>query len=373
MPWKPNDPPENPFAVAGVPTFIGGRFEQRQSQYEWVKDARRQPFVAVGVRGSGKTTLANWVARLVTDELDLGVEVAYVRGDNPRPFMEQIQQPAHRSSETTYSAGVKFFQGTRSKTTADRLQNNLVGALPQGAYIVVDEAQRVSQTQLTELAEYMEAPADNGMGKVLLVGTPALLDRFSDVSGTYGMFGRCPRAHIPASQSLDEVADIIVGTIEETNADVTFTDAAIERLHHFTDGYPPAVQAYAMVSVRRTRNVDRSDVDNAHPRAQLELRGTYQQMLNRQGGAGRPPAGRVAALQILANGPTTSSHIARTLNKSSGTIAAIRNDLIDSGLITIDNDSRWHLAISNMRYGLAARQGPTTTQAIATPTRELER
>lgn len=356
--WSVKDQP-NPFGMSRHPTYVGGRFEQRQGLYDWIRADHRMPAIMVGVRGSGKTTLAHWAM----DQLNGSVPVLYARGDLRRSILEQASDPTERSTTAELSTGPRWLNTSVSERHTDRSPKNLLDALQPETYIVVDEAQKLPTDDLADLAYYLETPTDHHHGQVLLVGTPELSDRFADADGTFGVFARGPHLHLSASQPDDEIRDMIEGTIADS--DIRFSDAAITRVAEITDGYPPAVQVLCERAALTTNQIGAEDIDASIPSMYAKLRPLFHQMLNRQGNAGRPPAIRQAALRVIADHPATSASIASALGKQRGSdLNRVRNDLIRHGLITIDDASRWHLAVKVMRAHLESNHVGLNPAAI---------
>lgn len=341
--WVPLTPKENPFVSSGIPNHVGGRFTTRQALSDWLHNSERTPFLIGGIRGSGKTTIASWIFRHA-QTIPQPFEVVHLRGDITDPLITQAVKSAEKSVTSDLSGNLKVIKGGRSQTVRTTGPTTLLEAFPTETLLVIDEAQALTDSQWTEVAHFLETPGEHS-GKVLLVGTPHLLERHPP-RGTFGLFGRAQNVLLSATQTLAETSDILRGTV--IDSPTKFSEEAINLIHEITGGFPTAVQLYGYYSYAlcESETITTADVQRATPDVKNRLASAFGQMTRRQGNRGRKPELSQAILTQLAHaGASGSTDLAIAVGRdSANAISTPLDRLRENGLIEL-SDGKWRIAV----------------------------
>lgn len=359
-----------PFRPGELPLFIGGRVEQRSSILTWLQGvvdrATSSALLLYGARGTGKTTLAGYLAE---QTLDTGWTTVPLRGDIDTTFVGQIaalaQLPPERTTKWTFGIDVKVVSATLEKLgqpeslPLPELVATIVESELNGLMLIVDEAQAAAQVDLAALSAVLEVVADRRQLPVgvALLGTEKLVSVVGPGQGSLGRLHRADHVILPVRQSLAETRDICTGTLVDYPG---ISAPAIAAIHDDTGGFPHAIQVYGQLAFEAASG---DVIDSGHVAAvRDDVLGrlgaqVFQMMWQRQGVRGRRPSTAHDYLLQIANGHTSHSRIAELLDKPPTSLTQPRHDLIARGVLVATRPGEVGFAIPMMAEWVRDRMG----------------
>jgi hypothetical protein len=322
-------------------------------------------FIAVGLRGVGKTVVLNRVLELAEDDK---FHVIYMEAHEDASLssliVPQLRSALIKISKTAAAAeaarkglvvlrnfasavhvkmgeidiGLDFREHEGTADSGD-LANDLpellqvVGeaarARKTAIALLVDEMQYLQSEELAALIMAVHRVNQRSLPVVLLgAGLPQLLGKMGESKSYAERLFDFPRVEAldydDASLALSEPA---------RQRGVEFEPAALEEIYRVTSGYPYFLQEWGYVSwnLATPSRITKADVDGAAAEAIRRLdEGFFRVRLERM-----TPTERkyIVAMSHLGKGPHNSGDIARAYRAKVSTVAPIRSNLIAKGMI----------------------------------------
>lgn len=365
------DPGSNPYAPgAGTrPPLLAGRDDLVANATVALARAKRgrhgKSFVAVGLRGVGKTVVLNRVLELAEAEK---YQVAYIEAyDNASlasllvpqlrsimlriDKMEGAKEIGRRglSILKNFASGLKVSVGdidlgvdfVNEVGVADSgdLANDLpelFAALGQTAAnrntaiaILVDEIQYLEESEIGALVMAIHRVNQRGLPVVLIAaGLPQILGKMGESKSYAERLFDFPR--VEALRRADAISAVSIPAAEEG---VEFTEAALELIFEVTKGYPYFLQEWAYVTwnLAQVSPITPDVVTAAEAEAIRRLDESFFRVrLERM----TPTERRyIQAMGRLGIGPHSSGDIAKCYGASVSTVAPLRANLISKGMV----------------------------------------
>ena len=201
-----------------------------------------------------------------------------------------------------------------------------------GLAVFVDEFQEArlaDRRSLLIALQHFDGAPEGCPVAIVAAGLPSMLGAVPDAA-TFG-----ERTKFVEVGLLAEVAVAEALRLPAQELDVTWTDRAIEEALASAYGYPHRVQLVGEAAWEAARPMEGDQIDIGHVRQGLES--VDEQMTNlfrsRMAKATDPQRHFLTAMASLGDGPATRAAIATKLNTSTTSISAVRQQLIDRGLI----------------------------------------
>lgn len=352
------DPVSNPYAPgAGTPPpALVGRdslIDDATVSLQRLRVARTsQHLCLTGLRGVGKTVLLGKLAAVAERQGYRVIRLEAVGGDDTivtflrqaRRVMEDLGSGARvaralRSIEsvslTLAGSGVRFDRGGDGHPDREALSDvviDLAAAAAEkdiGIMIALDEAQMVERHDLRRILAGVHRCGQDGLplfcllaGLPNLVGIVARAATYAERMFTVGSLG-------PLSP--DQVVEAVDLPAQEIG--VEWSPEAIEAVADRSDGYPFFVQvwAYHTWNVARDEPISVDDVARAEPAARLALDASF--FAARIARIPDSEVNYVRALASLGPGPHRSGEVAAAADRTTSAVAALRDRLINEGVI----------------------------------------
>lgn len=352
------DPVSNPYAPgAGTPPpALVGRdslIDDATVSLQRLRAARTsQHLCLTGLRGVGKTVLLGKLAAVAERQGYRVIRLEAVGGDDTivtflrqaRRVMEDLGSGARvaralRSIEsvslTLAGSGVRFDRGGDGHPDREALSDvviDLAAAAAEkdiGIMIALDEAQMVERHDLRRILAGVHRCGQDGLplfcllaGLPNLVGIVARAATYAERMFTVGSLG-------PLSP--DQVVEAVDLPAQEIG--VEWSPEAIEAVADRSDGYPFFVQvwAYHTWNVARDEPISVDDVARAEPAARLALDASF--FAARIARIPDSEVNYVRALASLGPGPHRSGEVAAAADRTTSAVAALRDRLINEGVI----------------------------------------
>ncbi|TXN76151.1 ATP-binding protein [Methylobacterium sp. WL18] len=361
----------NPYAPgAGTrPPLLAGRDDLVENATVALARAKKgrhaKSFVAVGLRGVGKTVVLNKVLELAEAE---HYQVAYLEAhDNASlaalliPQLRTIMLRINRmegakeigrkglSILRNFANGLKIniadvevgldFGAEAGVADSGDLANDLpelFTAIGQAAAdrktavaILVDEIQYLQESEIGALIMAVHRVNQRGLPVVLIAaGLPQILGKMGESKSYAERLFDFPR--VEALRKNDAISAVSVPASDEG---VEFTDEALEVIYEVTKGYPYFLQEWAYV----TWNIAQSSPIGAAVvrAAELEAIRRLDESFFRVRLERMTPTERryIQAMGRLGIGPHSSGDIAKRYGASVSTVAPLRANLISKGMI----------------------------------------
>lgn len=365
------DPRSNPYAPgAGTqPPELTGRealLEQADIALARTKLGRpAKSFIAVGLRGVGKTVLLNRVKRQAERE---GYKVIFVEAHEDKRLPELLAPHLRRvlleldrvgSLNAIVKRALGVFKSFLSKITIKHGEAELTldiepetGSADSGdleadlpeifaalghaaaerntpVALLMDELQYLDQRDMSALIMAMHRVAQDGLPFLLVgVGLPQIV-ALSGRSKSYAerLFD------FPVVDALDPI-DAARAIREPAAAQhIEYRPEALDEINRLTEGYPYFLQAwgYYVWNTAQQSPIERADVDNATPRVLANLdEGFFRVRFDRL-----TPTEKIylRAMAELGQGPYRSGDIAAKLGRAVTSLGPLRNGLIGKGMI----------------------------------------
>ncbi|MBV8183061.1 MAG: ATP-binding protein [Hyphomicrobiales bacterium] len=322
-------------------------------------------FIAVGLRGVGKTVVLNKVHELAEDD---NYHVLYMEAHDdsslPSLIVPQLRSILIKLSKAEVAAelgrrglrvlrnfanalhvkmgeievGFDFGEETGTADSGDLANDlpELLQVVGQAAKarntvlaILIDEMQYLSEKEMGPLVMAIHRTNQRGLPVVLLgAGLPQLLAKMGNSKSYAERLFDFPRVD---ALSIEDVRAAI--STPAASLGVAFDDDAIEAIFEATKGYPYFLQEWGFVSWNSASNdrITRNDVINAGPEAIRRLDESFFRMrLERM-----TPTERkyIVAMSTLGPGPHLSGEIAKEYGAKVSTVAPLRSSLIAKGMI----------------------------------------
>ena len=365
------DPALNPYVPgAGTrPPVIAGRDDLVTAATLALRRARGglhgKSFIAVGLRGVGKTVVLNKVQELAEDDKYHVIFVeAHDDASLPKLLIPQLRTALLRMSNSA-AARELAHRGLRVLRSFAKSLNVKVGDIEVGLdfgeeigladsgditndlpellqvvgqaakargtalAIMIDELQYLSATELSALVMAVHRVSQRGLPIVVLgAGLPQLLAKMGDSKSYAERLFDFPR--VEALSDADATTAI---TEPARRQGVLFTEGAVNEIIRVTKGYPYFLQEWGFVSwnIARGDQITQDDVERARPEAIRRLDESFFRMrLERM-----TPTERkyIAAMASLGPGPHLSGDIATAYGAKVSTVAPLRSSLIAKGMI----------------------------------------
>lgn len=351
------DPVANPYAPgAGTPPpALVGRdaiLDTSSIALQRLRSSRTsQHQLITGLRGVGKTVLLGALARQA-QQLDFRtVRIEAVGGDDTlRSLLRQTRRiledlggsqrvsRALRSIEsvsvTLAGAGVSIERSAAApdrEALADVIVDVAAAAAEHdvGVFLALDEAQMIAHDDLRRLLAGVHRCNQDGLPfACVFAGLPNLVGEVAKAA-TYAerMFSVADLGPLTPQQ-------VVRAVVEPANEiGVDWAPAATEAIVDRSDGFPFFVQtwAYHTWNVATDDPISAADVERAAPHADHALDTSFFAAR-----IARIPASEVAYVQSLASlgpGPHRSGEVAEAMGKSTTQVGALRDRLIDEGVV----------------------------------------
>lgn len=365
------DPARNPYAPgAGTPPpLMAGRddlVEIAETALTRAKIGRSaKSFVAIGLRGVGKTVVLNKVQDIAEAK---GYQNAFIEAEEDTSLaklivpqlkrilfkldrMEGTQEVVRRgirvlrsfasSLKLTYGdfeAGLNFDreEGTADSGDLSADLPELFVALGQAAAarktavaLIVDEIQYLSESELGSLIGSIHKVNQKQLPVVLVgAGLPQVLARMGNAKSYAERLFEFPQ--VAALSEEHARAALVTPASQES---VSYEDGALKEIFRVTQGYPYFLQEWGYVTwnLAKSSVITRDDVAKSGPKALRRLDQSFFRMrLDRM----TPTEKRyIRAMAGLGPGPHRSGDIAREYGALVTTVAPIRSSLISKGMI----------------------------------------
>ncbi|MET7243004.1 ATP-binding protein [Methylobacterium sp. EM32] len=365
------DPSANPYAPgAGTrPPLLAGRDDLVANATTALARAKRgrhgKSFVAVGLRGVGKTVVLNKVLELAEAER---YQVAYIEAhDNASlasllvPQLRAIMLRISRM-EGAKEVGRKSLAILKNFANALKLEigeiefgldfateagiadsGDLANDLPElltvlgqaaadkktAIAILIDEIQYLAESEIGALVMAIHRVNQRGLPIVLIAaGLPQILGKMGDSKSYAERLFDFPR--VEALKKEDAISAISVPALDEG---VEFTTDALNLICQVTRGYPYFLQEWAYVAwnLAASSPITADVVASAEVEAIRRLDESFFRVrLERM----TPTERRyIQAMSRLGSGPHSSGDIAKSYGASVSTVAPLRSNLISKGMI----------------------------------------
>jgi hypothetical protein len=361
----------NPYAPgAGTrPPVIAGRDDLVETATVALKRAKNglhgKSFIAVGLRGVGKTVVLNKVHELAEDS---SYHVIYIEAHDDSSLAKLIV-PQLRSTLLNLSkaeaakelatkglrvlknfanalnvkigeieVGLDFQEDAGIADSGD-ITNDLpelfqiVGQAAQARKtaiaILIDEMQYFSSTEMGALVMSIHRVNQRGLPIVLLgAGLPQLLGKMGDSKSYAERLFNFPR--VEALGFEDAKVAISEPALRQG---VTFSKAALEAIFDVTKGYPYFLQEWGYVSwnIAENSEITADDIANAGPEAIKRLDESFFRMRIER----MTPTERkyIVSMAYLGPGSHLSGDIAKAYGAKVSTVAPLRSSLIAKGMV----------------------------------------
>lgn len=361
----------NPYAPgAGTkPPVIAGRDDLVATATATLQRAKNglhgKSFIAVGLRGVGKTVVLNKVQELAEDS---NYHVLYMEAHDDASLAKLIVPQLRgvllkisrtESAKALAERGLRILRnfanaidikigeievgldlqeevGTADSGDLSSDLPELLQAVGQAAKarktaiaILIDEMQYFSQVELSALVMAIHRVNQRGLPIVLLgAGLPQLLAKMGDSKSYAERLFDFPRVQ---ALSFEDASRAISEPAAANN--VVFTTDAIQTIFDVTKGYPYFLQEWGFVSwnIAREKTITADDIRAARPEAIKRLDESFFRMrLERM-----TPTERkyIIAMAYLGPGPHLSGDIAKAYGAKVSTVAPLRSSLIAKGMI----------------------------------------
>jgi len=365
------DPILNPYVPgAGTkPPVIAGRDDLVDKAGITISRSKKglfgKSFIAIGLRGVGKTVVLNSIQQIAEDK---GCPTIYVEAHDDSSLVKLIT-PQLRSALIKLSkseaakelaehglrvlknfasavnlkigeveVGLDFGEAAGTADSGD-ISNDLpelfqaVGLAAKAKktplVLLIDEMQYFNGTELGALVMAIHRMNQRGLPIILFgAGLPQLIGKMGE-SKSYAerLFD------FPKLDALSYVDAKIAVTQPAKNEGVDFTDEAVSEIFSVTKGYPYFLQEWGYVAWNLAENskISELDVKKASPEAERRLDESFFRMrLERM-----TPTERkyIVAMAYLGEGPHLSGDIAKAYGAKVSTVAPLRSSLIAKGMI----------------------------------------
>jgi hypothetical protein len=365
------DPNRNPYVPgAGTrPPVIVGRDDLVSTATAALRRAKTglhaKSFIAIGLRGVGKTVVLNKVHELAEDDK---YHVLYLEAHDDSslanlivPQLRSVLLKLSRSAAAS-ELGRKGLRVLKNFAKAVNVKigeievgldlgddvgiadsGELASDLPElfqiigqaakarqtAIAILIDEMQYLSRSELGALVMSIHRCNQRGLPMVLLgAGLPQLIAKMGDSKSYAERLFDFPRVE---ALSLSD-AKVALSTPASLQG-VRFDDDAILEIFEATRGYPYFLQEWGFVSwnIAHNNRITRADVQNAGDEAIKRLDESFFRMrLERM-----TPTERkyIVAMASLGSGPHSSGEIAKAYGANVSTVAPLRSSLIAKGMV----------------------------------------
>lgn len=365
------DPALNPYVPgAGTrPPLLAGRDDLVSAALVALRRAKNglhgKSFIAVGLRGVGKTVVLNRVQELAEDD---SFQIIYLEANDEstlvRLIVPQLRTALLKLSTAASAAELSrralrvlrnFANAVSVKMgeieigldlgdeigTADSgdLANDLpelfqvVGKAAQARgtaiALLIDEMQYLSKGEMGALVMALHRVSQRGLPIVLVgAGLPPLLAKMGESKSYAERLFDFPRV------SALSIADARLALVEPARkSEVEFGEDAFQEIYGLTRGYPYFLQEWGFVSwnTAQNRSISAADVKAAQPEAIRRLDESFFRMrLERM----TPTERRyIVAMAYLGEGPHLSGDISKAYGAKVSTVAPLRSSLISKGMI----------------------------------------
>ncbi len=328
--------------------------------------ARRygKSFIAVGLRGVGKTVLLNRVRHEAETQ---GCRVIYVESheDKPLPLLlaphlrrvlleldrlgainENVKKALRAlrgfigtikiTTDTGFSLEIDPEPGVADSGDIEADLPDLFISLGRAANsrsitiaIIIDEIQYLTMKELSALVMSIHRISQENLPIVLMgAGLPLLVGKMGESKSYAERLFTFPEIdalnYTEACRALNEPA---------SQQDVTFDEGALKKIFDLTKGYPYFIQEWGYVTwnVAQQSPINALDVDKATPRAIERLDESFFRV--RFDRLTRREKQYLRAMAELGPGPHRSGDIAEKLNVRVQTLGPCRSNLISKGMI----------------------------------------
>jgi hypothetical protein len=361
----------NPYAPgAGTrPPVIAGRDDLVSTATTALTRAKNglhgKSFIAVGLRGVGKTVVLNKVHELAEDD---NFHVLYMEAHDDSSLAKLIvpqlrsvllkiskseaaRDIAHKGLrilknfastidvkvgevEVGFDFGEEIGTADSGDLTHDlpellQVVGNAAKARKTAIAILIDEMQYLSTVEMSALVMAIHRVNQRGLPIVLLgVGLPQLIAKMGDSKSYAERLFDFPRV-----QALNFDDAKVAISEPATKQGVIYEEGAIDAVFDVTRGYPYFLQEWGFVSwnIATGDTITKTDIDNAGPEAIRRLDESFFRMrLERMT---RTERRYIAAMAYLGSGPHQSGDIAKSYGAKVSTVAPLRSSLIAKGMI----------------------------------------
>lgn len=361
------DPFANPFSPgAGTrpPAFVGRDELLRSYEIALGRTVQGRPgksLMPIGLRGVGKTVLLNRFVEMSEDkELVSGFIEAPETGDLKELLAGRLRSMLLELDRGSVSRAVKRALGTLKSFTynlpdgtsmslnvdalagtadsgvlADDITDLLVetGKAAQdrrrGVLLAIDEVQYLSEHELGALITAIHRTVQLGL-PVILVG--AGLPQLPGLAGDAKSYAE-RLFNFPEIGSLEDEHAREVLVVPAAQENVAFEDDALDRVLHFTQGYPYFLQewGYHVWNAAPESPITREHIDAAAPAVQTQLDENFFRV--RMDRLTPAETEYLVAMASLGAGPHRSGDIANRLGVKVQSVAPRRSGLIKKGMI----------------------------------------
>ncbi len=365
------DPARNPYAPgAGTrPPLLAGRDDLVSAATLSLQRAKLgrhgKSFVAVGLRGVGKTVVLNRVQELAEDDQYIVIYIeAHDNASLASLIVPKLRQALIRISRTEKAkeaarrglsilkrfasavnvrvgeveVGLDFGEEEGVADSGD-IENDLpelihvVGdagfARGTAIALLIDEMQYLSREEMSAIVMSMHRANQRGLPIVLIgAGLPQLLGKMGESKSYAERLFDFPRVEALSKE------DACLAVAEPANQEeVEFSAEALDEIYHVTKGYPYFLQEWAYVAwnIAKHSPIQKSVIEKSGPEAVKRLDESFFRVrLERM----TPTERRyMYAMASLGAGPHSSGDIAKQYGAKVSTVAPTRSSLIAKGMI----------------------------------------
>lgn len=322
-------------------------------------------FVAVGLRGVGKTVVLNRVQDIAEDQ---GFQNLFIEAEEEVPLVRMLLPQLRRillrldrmeGAQEIVRRGIRIFKSFASslkikygdfeaglgldKEDGVADSGDLTTDLPElfvaigeaardrktAVALIIDEVQYLSESELSSLIASIHKINQKSLPVVMVAaGLPQVLARMGDAKSYAERLFEFPRV---AALSDSDAAHALEAPA--ASAGVVFEKAALEEIIRLTQGYPYFLQEWGYVTWNLASNstITKRDVLAAESEALRRLDQSFFRMrLDRM----TPTEKRyIRAMAELGPGPHKSGDVAKQYGALVTTVAPIRSNLIGKGMI----------------------------------------